>query len=485
MKISPQAMNWMGARELLAMWRPVSEAGADQARQWPLLSEPAWMEERRCCLLLDAALEGGLVDEAALGDLLRELPSLAGALASLQSGGGAETALLFRVKQVLFAVLELLPKIAAVAGYPQVASSGIREAYAVLHTAGDPAARFVLSAGRSPTLAEARSAELAGQRALLQARGAGGSAAELEALQRSHEQLRQRLLEVEGQVLTSVADALRPHAGAISEAAAWVTELDLRLAKCLLRRAWKGCWPEPAATLAVAEGWHPVVAARLAGRGGGFVSQSFALPAGVSMLTGANMGGKSVALQLAGLVLLCGASGLPAPARSATFARVDFVEVVAGQEQGSRHGLSSFGSEVMAWRALLERSGSGFVLADEPARTTSPADGAALLEGLIAAVAARGWHGWFATHFGEAGQGIAASAWAVRGLREIASEEGAASEGSLAALESRMDYRLVPADGAAASDALRVAAQLGLGEEVLGIARQVRARSESGRSRSS
>jgi hypothetical protein len=102
-----------------------------------------------------------------------------------------------------------------------------------------------------------------GQRALLQARGAGGSAAELEALQRSHEQLRQRLLEVEGQVLTSVADALRPHAGAISEAAAWVTELDLRLAKCLLRRAWKGCWPEPAATLAVAEGWHPVVAARL------------------------------------------------------------------------------------------------------------------------------------------------------------------------------------------------------------------------------
>jgi DNA mismatch repair ATPase MutS len=139
----------------------------------------------------------------------------------------------------------------------------------------------------------------------------------------------------------------------------------------------------------------------------------------------------------------------------------------------------------MAWRALLERSGSGFVLADEPARTTSPADGAALLEGLIAAVAARGWHGWFATHFGEAGQGIAASAWAVRGLREIASEEGAASEGSLAALESRMDYRLVPADGAAASDALRVAAQLGLGEEVLGIARQVRARAESGRSRSS
>ena len=485
MKISPQAMNWMGARELLAMWHPVSEAGADQARQWPVLSEAAWVEERRCCRLLDEALEGGLVDGSVLDDLLRELPSLAGALASLQAGGGAEMALLFRIKQVLFAVLELLPKIAAVAGYPLVASSAVREAYAVLHAAGDPAARFVLSAGRSPALAEARAAEVAGQRALLQARGAGGSAAELEELQRSHEQLRQRLLEVEGQLLVSIADALRPHAAGIAEASAWVTELDLRLSKCLLRRAWKGCWPEPAATLAVAEGWHPVVAARLAGRGGGFVSQSFALPAGVSMLTGANMGGKSVALQLAGLVLLCGASGLPAPARSATFMRVDFVEVLAGQEQGSRHGLSSFGSEVMAWRSLLERSGSGFVLADEPARTTSPADGAALLEGLVSAVAARGWDGWFATHFGEVGQGVAASAWAVRGLREIASQEGATPEGSLAALESLMDYRLVPADGAAASDALRVAAQLGLGDEVLSIARRVRASVESGTNRSS
>lgn len=485
MKISPQAMNWMGARELLAMWRPVSESGADRARQWPVLSEAAWLEERRCCLLLDEALEGGLVAESALGDLLRELPSLDGALTSLQAGGGAEVALLFRVKQVLFAVLELVPKLAAVAGYPLVEEAPVREAYKVLHAAGDPAARFVLSAGRSGVLGEARAEEVAGQRALLQARGAGGPAAELETLQRSHEQLRQRLLEVEGQVLASIAEALRPHAASIVEASAWVTELDLRLSKCLLRRAWNGCWPEPAETLAVAEGWHPVVAAGLAGRGGGFVAQSFALPAGVSMLTGANMGGKSVALQLAGLVLLCGASGLPAPARSATFMRVDFVEVVAGQEQGSRHGLSSFGSEVMAWRSLLERSGSGFVLADEPARTTSPADGAALLEGLISAVATRGWHGWFATHFGEVGQGVAASAWAVRGLREIAPEEGAASEGSLAALESLMDYRLLPADGAAASDALRVAAQLGLGDEVLSIARRVRASVESGSNRSS
>jgi DNA mismatch repair ATPase MutS len=203
------------------------------------------------------------------------------------------------------------------------------------------------------------------------------------------------------------------------------------------------------------------------------------------MLTGANMGGKSVALQLAGLMLLCGASGLPAPAVRVLFPRVDFVEVLAGQEQGSRHGLSSFGSEVVAWKSLLERPGSGFVIADEPARTTSPADGAALLEGLVAAVSARGWHGWFATHFGEAGQGVAVSAWAVAGLRGAVTESELLGEGSLAALESRMDYRLVPADGAAASDALRVASALGLGDEVLSIARQFRASVESGSNRSS
>jgi len=42
-------MNWMGGRELLALWRPASEAGAGAARHWPVLDETAWLEERRCC----------------------------------------------------------------------------------------------------------------------------------------------------------------------------------------------------------------------------------------------------------------------------------------------------------------------------------------------------------------------------------------------------------------------------------------------------
>ncbi len=478
-------MNWMGGRELLALWRPASEAGADAARHWPVLDEAAWWEERRCCLLLDEALSAGLLEGAVVREALRDLPSLDGALTSLQAGGGAEMALLFRVKQVLFAVLGLLPQVAAVAGYPLVEEAAVRELYALLHAPGDPAARFVLSTARSGALQAAREAELVAQRSLLSARASGEEDQRLGQLQSAHEAARAALLKVETEVLSEVAEALRPAVAAIAEAFAWVTSLDLRLAKCLLRSSWSGCWPEPGGQLEVVEGHHPAVAAAVAARGGSFVLQSFALPAGVSMLTGANMGGKSVALQLAGLMLLCGASGLPAPAAKVLFPRVDFVEVLAGQEQGSRHGLSSFGSEVVAWKSLLERPGSGFIIADEPARTTSPADGAALLEGLVAAVAARGWHGWFATHFADAGHGVAVSAWAVAGLRGAVTESEMLGEGSLAVLESRMDYRLVPADGSAASDALRVAAALGLGDEVLSIARQFRASVESGSNRSS
>lgn len=478
-------MNWMGGRELLALWRPASEAGADAARHWPVLDEAAWLEERRCCLLLDEAVLAGLLDGASLREALRDLPSLDGALTSLQAGGGAEMALLFRVKQVLFAVLGLLPQVAAAAGYPLVEEAPVRAVYALLHAPGDPAARFVLSSARSAALVTAREAELVAQRSLLAARSAGADGLQVARLQAEHEAARAALLKAETLVLSEVAEAIRPAVATIAAAFAWVTALDLRLAKCLLRSSWSGCWPEPGGQLEVVEGHHPAVAAAVAARGGSFVLQSFSLPVGVSMLTGANMGGKSVALQLAGVMLLCGASGLPAPARKVVFPGVDFVEVLAGQEKGSRHGLSSFGSEVMAWRSLLERSGSGFILADEPARTTSPADGAALLEGLVAAVAARSWHGWFATHFVDAGQGVAVSAWAVAGLRGAVTESEMLGEGSLAALESRMDYRLVPADGSAASDALRVAAALGLGDEVLSIARQFRASVESGSHRSS
>ena len=485
MKISAQAMNWMGGRELLALWRPVSEAGADRARQWPVLDGAAWEEERRCCLALEVALETGALDGGALVETLRDLPSLEGALMSLQAGGGAEMAVLFRVKQLLFAALQLLPKLAAVDGYPLVEAGPLREAYELLHLPGDPAARFVLSAARSEALAEARAQELGCQRALLTARSSGADVEALAALQREQEQARVALLAAETGALEAVASALRPAVATIAAAFAWVTELDLRLAKCRLRASWAGCWPERGGQLEVEEAQHPSVAAAVVSRGGGFVAQSFVLPAGVSMLTGANMGGKSVALQLAGLMLLCGASGLPAPARRVVFPTVDFVEVLAGQEQGSRHGLSSFGSEVVAWKALLAREGRGLVLADEPARTTSPGDGAALLEGLLAAVDSRGWHGWFATHFAGVGAGVAVSSWSVAGLRGAVTGAESSGEGSLAALESRMDYRLVPADGRAASDALRVAAALGLGDEVLSIARQLRASVEGGSNRSS
>ena len=127
-------------------------------------------------------------------------------------------ALLFRVKQVLFAVLGLLPQGAAVAGYPLVEEAAVREVYALLHAPGDPAARFVLSTARSGALQAAREAELGCQRSLLSARASGEEDQRLGQLQSAHEAARAALLKVETEVLSEVAEALRPAVATIAEA---------------------------------------------------------------------------------------------------------------------------------------------------------------------------------------------------------------------------------------------------------------------------
>jgi DNA mismatch repair protein MutS2 len=107
----------------------------------------------------------------------------------------------------------------------------------------------------------------------------------------------------------------------------------------------------------------------------------------VAVLTGPNMGGKSAALQTAGLVALCAAFGLPVPAARARVALFDQIAWVGlGRESQIGGLLSSFAREVVDLREILARgSRRMLILADEFARTTTPHEGKALLIALLAA----------------------------------------------------------------------------------------------------
>ncbi|HKE37211.1 MAG TPA: hypothetical protein VKB39_07260, partial [Candidatus Baltobacteraceae bacterium] len=140
----------------------------------------------------------------------------------------------------------------------------------------------------------------------------------------------------------------------------------------------------------------------------------------VAVLTGPNMGGKSVCLRTCGFVVLCAAFGIPVPAKSAETALFDEIAWLGiGADDGASGGLlSSFAREVVRLRDVLARPAvKTFVLIDEFARTTTPHEGKALLIALIEALRARSACGMVATHLGGVANDAGARHFAVRGLR--------------------------------------------------------------------
>ncbi len=254
--------------------------------------------------------------------------------------------------------------------------------------------------------------------------------------------------------------------------------LESLLARAAFAQRYAGVVPTlvdaPAVTLD--EVRYVPLADALALRGGRYAPLSFAL-FGVGVVTGPNMGGKTAALRALGFAAACVALGVPVPARAATLPLVDEIAWLGSETLPHDDALlSAFGSEVVELRAFMDRGAApALVLLDEFARATAPREGRALLVALLETLRLRGAVGLAATHF----TGIAADAhvphYAVGGLRELTSPQGARLEldVALAGIARATDYGLARVDERAlpAADALALAEALGLDPTLLARAR--------------
>jgi len=209
---------------------------------------------------------------------------------------------------------------------------------------------------------------------------------------------------------------------------------------------------------------HPILEDSLAAGGGKVVPLDFRVggPIRTIAITGANAGGKTVALKTIGLVCLMAQAGLMVPAKDgSTFPLLERVLVDIGDEQSIEANLSTFSGHIRHTSSILSVAGEGtLVLLDEIGAGTDPVEGGALACAILKALHDRGAMTVVTTHLGQ-----------VKGfVHEQPGMENAAVQFDLETLAPT--YRLV-VGLPGASHALTIARRYGLPQDVLATAEQL------------
>ena len=285
---------------------------------------------------------------------------------------------------------------------------------------------------------------------------------DLRAQMRQHPEQQDDLLlkasELEDGVRKDLSQQLHPFATAIEEAQLALARIDVNLAKAMQIKQMGMTFP-----MLSCDGitryqamFHPQVKEALASRGREFQPVDIAFGEQPTLITGANMGGKTVVLKTLTLCQLLYQFGFGIPAASAQIAVKDEIYFCIGDEQSVEKGLSSFAAEMKNIDAVIKASRENkklLALIDEPARTTNPTEGAALVTALLKVLAGKDMSLVMTTHYDiEPGD--------ARCLRVKGFENGA------------MDYQLVEVqDGEVPHEALNIAQSLGIDSEWITTAR--------------
>lgn len=282
-----------------------------------------------------------------------------------------------------------------------------------------------------------------------------------------------RVAQIEEGVRNRVSSQIRERARALEALVEAVGDFDMHLAQVRFTQQ-HACVPArivPERALRFTNGRYLPLQAQLEAQGRRYEAISIVL-SDPAVLTGPNMGGKSVALRTCGFIALLASFGIPVPADDAQcslFDEIAWLGIGAQEELGGL--LSSFAREVVRLNEILARQArNALLLIDEFARTTTPVEGKALLVALIRALRRRGRLAFIATHLG----GVAADAqvrhFAVRGLRNVPKAAAAGDlQAALASLADSMDYAVVEVTdrGSHQADAVALAHLLGLDDDIV------------------
>lgn len=214
---------------------------------------------------------------------------------------------------------------------------------------------------------------------------------QMKALQGNGEEfahLLQRNADLELQIRGELSEKLMRFASDLQLALRNLSFLDILIAKAEQMKRMGLCFP------AVTEDgetfyngmFNPAVKDVIAQQGREYMPVDISFEREPVTIIGANMGGKSVVLKSLALNQLLTQYGFGVAAHDCCVNLVEEVDLCIGDEQSIVKGVSSFAGEILSIDAVIKKIRAGKVilaLVDEPARTTNPVEGTALVEGLL------------------------------------------------------------------------------------------------------
>ena len=265
-------------------------------------------------------------------------------------------------------------------------------------------------------------------------------------------ELQKRNDEIEAEVRSVLSGRIKEHSNKLEHSLNNLALLDILVAKVAQMKELGLCFPS---VTEVGETFYdkmfnPMVKDVLHNVGKEFHPVDICFSNVPVTIIGANMGGKSVVLKTLALNQLLAQFGFGVAAQVCCVKIVDKVMFCIGDAQNAQKGLSSFAAEMLAINGVVKslRDGENILaLVDEPARTTNPVEGTALVEGLLEVI--RKGEGGFVltTHYNIKNDEV--KRYRVKGLKD-----------------GVMDYTLVEAEsGDVPHEAVSIAQSLGIDAE--------------------
>ncbi|SHF12416.1 MutS domain V [Marinitoga hydrogenitolerans DSM 16785] len=206
------------------------------------------------------------------------------------------------------------------------------------------------------------------------------------AIEKEKEILYIKELEIENKIREKLSIELKKYIKELNQALKDISELDFVLAKSKLAIEYGFTKPEISNHIKYKKLFNPLIKNNLEKEYKTYQPIDIELYNGVTLITGANMTGKTVILRTLVLAQYLFQYGFYVPAKYAELKVVKKIFLISGDYQSTLNGLSSYAAEMLKLNEILKyikEKNNAMILLDELARNTNPHEGKLIVKSVI------------------------------------------------------------------------------------------------------